>query len=137
MSPVTHQVDFCYGHRLLHYSGKCRYLHGHNGRAVLVLSPAADPQQGGVQELRGRCGRLDAWILDQLDHRMILNAADPAVDILRRLGDPVYLLPHNPTAENIARLVYEQARQYDLPVIEVRLWETPRSYATYRANTGT
>jgi 6-pyruvoyltetrahydropterin/6-carboxytetrahydropterin synthase len=38
----------------------------------------------------------------------------------------------NPTAENIARLIYQQARAQGLPVCEVRLWETPTSFATYR-----
>ena len=28
---VTKEIRFCYGHRLLHYDGECRHLHGHNG----------------------------------------------------------------------------------------------------------
>ena len=28
MYRVTREIDFCYGHRLLNYAGKCRYLHG-------------------------------------------------------------------------------------------------------------
>ncbi|MFP6574748.1 MAG: 6-carboxytetrahydropterin synthase, partial [Pirellulaceae bacterium] len=35
---VTRQIDFCYGHRLLNYEGKCRHLHGHNGRAVIKIA---------------------------------------------------------------------------------------------------
>jgi 6-pyruvoyltetrahydropterin/6-carboxytetrahydropterin synthase len=38
----------------------------------------------------------------------------------------------NPTAENIARLIFEQGRQMGLPIQEVRLWETPRSSSSYR-----
>ena len=37
MFRVTREIDFCYGHRLLNYEGKCRYLHGHNGRAVISI----------------------------------------------------------------------------------------------------
>ena len=37
MYRVTREIDFCYGHRLLNYEGKCRHLHGHNGRAVITL----------------------------------------------------------------------------------------------------
>ena len=43
MYRVTREIYFCYGHRLLNYEGKCRYLHGHNGRAVITLAaPALD-----------------------------------------------------------------------------------------------
>ena len=38
----------------------------------------------------------------------------------------------NPTAENIAKLIFETARAKELPVVEVRLWETPMQYAVYR-----
>ena len=34
---VAKEIAFCYGHRLLDYAGKCRHLHGHNGRAVITL----------------------------------------------------------------------------------------------------
>ncbi len=41
---VTREITFCYGHRLLEYNGKCRHLHGHNGRAVITLSAATLPR---------------------------------------------------------------------------------------------
>ena len=41
-------------------------------------------------------------------------------------------MDENPTAENIAKLIFDHARGKGLPVIEVRLWETPTSYAAYR-----
>jgi hypothetical protein len=34
---VTKLIDFCYGHRLMNYDGKCRHLHGHNGRLEVDL----------------------------------------------------------------------------------------------------
>ena len=37
MFRVTREIDFCYGHRLLNYDGKCSYLHGHNGRAIITI----------------------------------------------------------------------------------------------------
>ena len=47
---------------------------------------------------------------------------------------PLYLLDQNPTAENIARVIYEQSTMLKLPVpiVEVKLWETPKCFATYR-----
>ena len=38
----------------------------------------------------------------------------------------------NPTAENIAKLIYEFAAAQGFPVVDVRLWETDDSYAIYR-----
>ena len=61
-----------------------------------------------------------------------LSGRDPAVAVLESLGEPLYLMEENPTAENIARHVYQNARRLGLEVTEVRLWETPSSRATYR-----
>ena len=45
-----------------------------------------------------------------------------------------FLMDDNPTAENIAKLIFEQAAKLNLPVVAVRLWETPDAYAEYRAD---
>ena len=42
------------------------------------------------------------------------------------------VLDVNPTAENIARLIYREAVGQGLPVVEVTLWETENSFATVR-----
>ena len=55
------------------------------------------------------------------------------VDSLRDLGEPVYLLDSNPTVERIARLIFERATAEGLPVVRVTVWETPTSFAEYRA----
>jgi 6-pyruvoyltetrahydropterin/6-carboxytetrahydropterin synthase len=52
--------------------------------------------------------------------------------MLKSLGEPLLLIPDNPTVENIARLIYEHAAAEGLPVAEVSLWESRRSCATYR-----
>ena len=75
---------------------------------------------------------VSTWIDANLDHRMILNAADPVVDYLKQQGEPVFLMDTNPTAENIAKLIFDFAKSQKLPVTEVSLWETFKSYATYR-----
>jgi 6-pyruvoyltetrahydropterin/6-carboxytetrahydropterin synthase len=72
------------------------------------------------------------WIDNQLDHRMILCEDDPVVPFLKQQGEPLLLLKENPTAENIAKLIFEYTRDQGFPVVEVRLWETPNAFATYR-----
>ena len=72
------------------------------------------------------------WIDEQLDHRMILHEKDPARQSLQQLGEPLFILPVNPTAENIAKTIFEFTHSQGFPVIEVSLWETPNAFATYR-----
>lgn len=132
MFRVTQSIDFCYGHRLLDYSGKCRSLHGHNGRAVIVMEGERLDARGMLVDFSDIKDALRTWIDNELDHRMILRQDDPVLPALRELGEPLYVIPDNPTAENIARLIFEQAQNLGFPVVEVSLWETPRSHATYR-----
>jgi 6-pyruvoyltetrahydropterin/6-carboxytetrahydropterin synthase len=131
MFRVTREIDFCYGHRLLNYDGKCKYLHGHNGRAVITLESDKLDQRGMVVDFSDIKRLVSNWIDENLDHRMILHRDDPAVEVLRKLGEPMYLIDVNPTAENIARLIYDHAAEQNIPIVECRLWETPHCFATY------
>lgn len=129
---VTKEIHFCYGHRLLEYAGKCRHLHGHNGKAVVTLEAPALDRLGMVVDFGEVKRVLGRWIDDHLDHRMLLHRDDPIIPELTRHGEPFVTLDVNPTAENIARLIYREAVRNGLPVVEVTLWETENSFATYR-----
>jgi 6-pyruvoyltetrahydropterin/6-carboxytetrahydropterin synthase len=131
MFRVTREIDFCYGHRLLNYDGKCKYLHGHNGRAVITLESPRLDDRGMVLDFTDIKRVVAGWIDGNLDHRMILHRNDPAVPALKSLGEPLFLVDTNPTAENIARLIYEFTAEHGFPVVDVQLWETPHCYATY------
>jgi len=129
---VTRQIDFCYGHRLLNYDGKCRFLHGHNGRAEIVIEAESLDNRGMVLDFSDIKRVVSRWIDDTLDHRMLLHREDPAVSVLQSMGEPLFLMDLNPTAENIAKLIYEFTANHGFPIVEARLWETPNCYATYR-----
>jgi len=131
MFRVSCEVEFCYGHRLLNYDGKCCHLHGHNGKAVITLETPRLDERGMVIDFTDIKRVVNRWIDDNLDHRMILSENDPAVPALTELGEPLFLMDGNPTAENIARLIFDRATEAGLPVVEVSLWETPRCVATY------
>ena len=136
MFRVTKEIHFCYGHRLLNYDGKCRNLHGHNGRAVITLEAPALDRLGMVVDFTEIKRRVGAWIDDALDHKMLLHRDDPVIPELRRQGEPFVELDVNPTAENIAKLIFDRAAEQGLPVVEVTLWETENSFATYRRLVG-
>ncbi len=132
MFHVTREIDFCYGHRLLHYQGKCRHLHGHNGRATVTFEAEGLDDRGMVRDFSDIKAVVNRWVDEHLDHRMILSRDDPAVPLLQGLGEPLYLIDANPTAENIAKLIYDCCVAEGFPVVEVSLWETPHCQATYR-----
>lgn len=133
MFSVTREISFCYGHRLLNYDGKCRHLHGHNGRAVITLAAPELDGLGMVMDFSRLKRVVGGWIDEHLDHKMLLHRDDPVLPLLLRQNEPVYVLDVNPTAENIARLIFDFAVGQGFPVVEVRLWETESCFATYTA----
>jgi 6-pyruvoyltetrahydropterin/6-carboxytetrahydropterin synthase len=131
MYRVTREISFCYGHRLLNYDGKCRHLHGHNGKAVITLEARDLDHRGMLIDFGDIKREVQTWIDENLDHNMILRHDDPILPVLQTLGERVFVLDVNPTAENIARLIFERARHAGLPVIEVILWETNHCHASF------
>jgi 6-pyruvoyltetrahydropterin/6-carboxytetrahydropterin synthase len=136
MFRVTKEIHFCYGHRLLNYAGKCRNLHGHNGKAVVTVETESLDALGMVVDFSEIKRVIGKWIDDTLDHRMLLHQNDPIIAELERQGEPFVALDANPTAETIAKLIFDRAVAQGLPVTEVVLWETENSFATYRPTPG-
>lgn len=132
MYRVTREIDFCYGHRLLQYDGKCRHLHGHNGRAVITLETDRLDALGMVVDFTRIKRVVSTWIDETLDHKMLLHKDDPVLPFLRQQGEPVFVMDVNPTAENIARLIYDYTARQGFPVVEVQLWETASCFASYQ-----
>ncbi len=132
MFRITKEIWFCYGHRLLNYNGKCAHLHGHNGKAVVTVEAASLDALGMVVDFSLLKQVLGKWIDDVLDHTMLLHRDDPMVPVLKESGERHYVMDVNPTAENIAKLLYDHAIGEGFPVAEVTLWETENSFATYR-----
>ena len=79
---VTKIIDFAYGHRLINYDGKCRFLHGHNG--ILEVDIASDELDdcGMVVDFVEVRNLVKGWIDENLDHRMILCRDDPMAEAL-------------------------------------------------------
>ena len=132
MYSVTKVIHFCYGHRLLNYEGKCRYLHGHNGTVEIELCSEQLDGRGMVRDFNEIKQTIQAWIDHELDHKMLLNRQDPVLPLLQERGEPVFVMAQNPTAETIAELIFTYATSQGFPVSAVRLWETDSAVATYR-----
>ena len=131
MFTVTEIIEFCYGHRLLRYQGKCAHLHGHNGRVEVTVAAKTLDGQSMVTDFSEISRVVRAFIDQNLDHKLLLHKDDPLAAVLRGHDEPLFLMDSDPTAEAIARLICDRARSSGLDVCEVRLWETPSSVAAY------
>jgi 6-pyruvoyltetrahydropterin/6-carboxytetrahydropterin synthase len=131
MYSVTKIIDFCYGHRLLDYDGICKHPHGHNAVAEIEVRTGQLDSRNMVCDFSDIKRMVKGWIDKELDHKMLLRHDDPLVKLLQQLGEPVYLLDSNPTVERIARLIYDHASEQGFPVVRVKVWETPTSFAEY------
>ena len=74
---------------------------------------------------------IKTWIDQELEHKMLLFREDPLVVVLKKHKQPCYLMDANPTAENIAKVIYDYAHSKGVKVAEGRLWETSNSFASY------
>lgn len=131
MYSVTKRIDFCYGHRLLEYEGICKHPHGHNAVAEIEIRTESLDAREMVCDFSDIKRVVKGWIDSELDHKMILRNDDPLVEPLRRLGEPVFVVDQNPTVEHIAKLIFDHTQSSGFPVVRVRVWETPTSFATY------
>ena len=131
MYKVAKTTSFCYGHRLLNYDGKCKHLHGHNGRVEIVLSSKKLDRRGMVVDFGDVKEIVKSFVDRELDHKMILCEKDSVLPLLKARREPCFVMKENPTAEAIAKLIYDFAKSKNLPVISVKLWETDTSFAEY------
>ena len=131
MYSVTKRIDFCYGHRLLDYDGICKHPHGHNAVAEIEVRTESLDLRDMVCDFSDIKRVIKGWIDRELDHKMILRRDDPLLEPLRELGEPVFVVDHNPTVEQIAKLIFDQANEQGFSVVRVTVWETPTSFATY------
>ena len=132
MYNVTKEIHFCYGHRLLNHKGKCRHLHGHNARAVVRLESETLDKLGMVVDFSDIGDYVKTWLNAEIDHNMLLCREDPVLGLLQEAGERVYETVENPTAEHIARMIFDYVDKGGYPVVEVAVFETESAFASYR-----
>ena len=132
MYSISKSVSFCYGHRLINYDGKCRHLHGHNSRIEITFERDTLDSRGMVYDYAEIRDSVKAWIDGEIDHTLLLHKDDPLVPLLLGAGERLRVVDWNPTAENIARMIFEHVIQTGYPIAELTLWETDTACARYR-----
>jgi 6-pyruvoyltetrahydropterin/6-carboxytetrahydropterin synthase len=122
MFEVTIEETFAAGHALRNYRGKCENVHGHNYRCQVTLEGPELDDIGLLVDFV-ELKRVVHGVLDRLDHQWLNEF--PPFDVL------------NPSAENMARYIYQQVAEGlkvrdGVRIALVKLWETDTAYATYR-----
>ena len=121
---VYREVQFSSAHRLRNYHGKCENMHGHNWRVRLFVTRENLDETGFVMDFKV----LDAVlkdIMELLDHKD-LNSLEEFQTV-------------NPTAENIALLIFRLAEKEisaidkEVKVSKVSVWESDKSCAIVEA----
>jgi 6-pyruvoyltetrahydropterin/6-carboxytetrahydropterin synthase len=133
---ITRRLEFDAAHRVKLHESKCRNLHGHRYVVeVTVTAPALDAL-GRVVDFGVIKEKLGTWIDTHWDHQTILWDQDRVLGeaIAGATTQPIYYLPTNPTAENMAKYLLEEIcpQMFEAPLkaIAVKLWETPNCSAT-------
>lgn len=104
--------------------GKCNNpnFHGHNYDLEIKVVGSPDPETGYVMDMKHLSDLINEQVIERFDHKN-LNEDCAEFESL------------NPTAENIARVIYgllrpEIASTLDL---QIRLYETERNFVEYPA----
>lgn len=94
--------------------------HGHNYELIVSVTGEIDPVTGYVMDMKVLKDLIKAEVEEAFDHKN-LNVEVPEFKTL------------NPTAENIAVVIYDKLKPHleATMELEVVLYETPRNYVTY------
>lgn len=120
MYEILIKSDFCGAHNLRGYQGKCEGLHGHNWKIEARFEGKTLDNIGMAIDFKILKSGLED-ILDELDHKHLNE-----LDVFKK---------ENPSAENIARFIYEGLKAFsgkkDVAVKSVSVRESDTSCATY------
>jgi 6-pyruvoyltetrahydropterin/6-carboxytetrahydropterin synthase len=112
------EFNFAAAHRLPRYEGPCFRLHGHNYKMFVAVEGDVDAKTGMIFDFGVLKQVVQEHVLSRVDHRNLNDVLD------------------NPTAENIARWVWETLAPHLPGLCEVRLFEIPDCCVTYRGPGG-
>jgi 6-pyruvoyltetrahydropterin/6-carboxytetrahydropterin synthase len=133
---ISVSLEFEYGHRLLGYEGACANMHGHHGVVEVEITGEKVDQKGLLIDFSEVNKVCKDWIDSQLDHSFVVDGHDKEIiDFLRAHNLKMYIMQDNPTAENVARLLFEVfssvLRKKGAKLSRVRFYETPKQFAEY------
>jgi len=130
------RVTFCAGHRLHRHGGKCEFFHGHNYVADFYVTAQEVDDVGRVIDFADLKRLFKGWLDEHWDHGFLLSESDEnGIQAIQRVEPcKYYLLPENPTAENMATYLLREVCpgllvDTGVAATKVVIWETAESFA--------
>lgn len=129
-------------HALFGYDGLCKNIHGHSYRLWVtiignVLEEENHVKNGMVLDFSLLKKIVKPEIVDKYDHSLVLNANSPHANIDFSAFEKVFLLPYQPTSENLVCdfvQVIKEKLPKNVDLHKVILSETANSYAEWCAD---
>jgi len=115
---VTKRFEFEYAHMLPGYDGKCKNLHGHHGVLEVEIGQFLinGTYEGMVIDFSDLKRIVEKYVIDKFDHHYLND-----------------FIPIS-TAENMTLKIVEELQiHFGKALKRVRVYETPDSYAEWRA----
>lgn len=137
MTVVTKTVRFDAAHILTNHAGLCRNLHGHTYRVDVSVADDSGHPCGGdmVIDFKDLKNVATEVICSRFDHAFIYSTASAGereiAEVVERHGMRTVAIPFRSTAENLARLFYDDLKKRVHGLVSVRVWETADSCAEY------
>ncbi len=136
---ITKQFKMEMAHALYGYDGLCKNIHGHSYRLWVTLrGPVLDEpghEKDGMVLDFGLLKRLvKPHIIDKYDHSFVLNANSSHANIDLSAFEKVYLLPYQPTSENLVNdfvSIIKNQLPENIELYKVVLSETANSFAEW------
>ena len=134
---AVRRIQFCAGHRVMGHEGLCACLHGHNYVAFFHAEADDLDSVGRVIDFGVLKEKLGGWVDENWDHGFVYFQDDAEVAEIFARQVPAhkrFVLPDNPTAENMARYLLEvvgpeQLGGTGVRLVKVVLWETENCFA--------
>ena len=109
---IAKEFTFDSAHFLKDYHGKCERLHGHTYRMRVTVEGDVKPN-GLVMDFAEIKRIVNEKVVDKWDHNNINDTLEHA------------------SAENMCIWAWEQLKTELPQLVEIRIWETPTSFAVY------
>lgn len=131
---AVRKLWFCAGHRVFKHESKCANLHGHNYTLFVYAESDQLDSVGRVIDFSEIKKRIDPWLQDNFDHKFLVYKKDSNLtSLLGAMSEQFYLMPINPTAENIALHLINEVipglmKGSGIQVTKLKLYETENCY---------
>tara|TARA_Y100000588_G_scaffold375300_1_gene451467 strand:- start:1345 stop:1791 length:447 start_codon:yes stop_codon:yes gene_type:complete len=138
---ITKEFKFEMAHALYGYDGLCKNIHGHSYRLWVtirgkVLKLNGHKKDGMVMDFDILKSIVKPEIIDKYDHSLVLNAHSIHAEIDLSAFEKVFLLPYQPTSENLVAdfaLKIKNRLPDNIELYKVVLSETATSFAEWHS----